>query len=75
MKINIKAIPKASKNKVVEEKGRLKVYVTSPAVDGKANKAVLEVLAEHFNVKKRMVAIVSGQKSREKIVEISEPRF
>ena len=72
MKLNIKVIPRASKNRIVKEEGRLKVYVTSPAVDGKANKSVIELLAEHFKVKKRAVSIVSGKKNREKIVEISE---
>ena len=72
-RINVKVFPRASKNKVVEESDRLKVYVTSPAVDGKANKAVIEVLAEHFKVKKRVLAIVSGKKCREKVVEVLEP--
>ncbi|MFA5103852.1 MAG: DUF167 domain-containing protein [Candidatus Margulisiibacteriota bacterium] len=72
MKLNIKVFPRASKNRIIEENGRLKVYVTSPAVDGKANKAVIESLAEHFDVRKRSVIIVSGEKSREKTVEILE---
>lgn len=73
MKINIKVVPRASKNRIIEEAGQLKVYVTSPAADGKANKAVVEALAEYFKVKKRAVTIVSGKKNRNKIIEISEP--
>ena len=70
MKINIKVIPNAKKNKIVEEPGRLKVYVSSPAVDGKANGSVIEALAGHFGVKKKNITIVAGEKNREKIVEI-----
>jgi uncharacterized protein len=73
MKINIKVVPRASKDRIIEENGVLKVYVTSPAVDGRANKSVIESLADHFKTKKRMVKIVSGEKSRNKTVEISEP--
>ncbi len=73
MKLNIKVIPRASKERIIEENGTLKVYVTSPAVDGRANKAVIESLAEYFKSKKRMIRIISGEKSRNKIVEIAEP--
>ena len=72
MKLNIKVIPRASKNRIVEESGRLKVYVTSPAVDGKANKAVIGSLAEHFNVKKRDVEILRGRTSRNKTVKVNK---
>ena len=71
MRLNIKVIPRSSRNKITEEAGILKIYVTSPAVEGKANKAVIEALAEHFNGKKSMVSIISGSKSRMKMVEIS----
>ena len=70
MKINIKVIPNAKHNKLVEEFGRLKVYLTAPAVEGKANEALIEFLAEHFKVKKNKISIIRGVKSREKIVEV-----
>ena len=70
-KLNIKVIPNAKKQKLVEEPGRLKVYLTAPAVDGKANAALIEFLAEHFNVKKNKISIIRGITSREKLVAIS----
>lgn len=70
-KLTIKVIPKAKKEKIIEENGSLKVYVAAPAVDGKANKALIEVLARHFEVKKRDISILSGEKSRTKIIGIS----
>ena len=69
-KFNIKVIPNAKKNKLVEEPGRLKVYLTAPAVEGKANAALIEFLAEHFKVKKNRISIIRGNKTRDKVVEI-----
>jgi uncharacterized protein (TIGR00251 family) len=70
MKLKVRVVPKAKQNKLVEEDGRLKVYVTAPPVEGKANKALIEYLMEHFKVKRRQITIVQGQKSRDKFVEI-----
>jgi len=68
--IDVKVIPNAKKNAVLREGDKLKVYVNAPAVSGKANKAVVEMLAEFFKVKKRDVNIVRGERSREKVVEV-----
>jgi len=70
MLINVRVIPRAKQNKVVEEAGRWKVYLTAPPVEGKANEALIELLAEHFGVKKRQVRLVRGEKGRDKTVEI-----
>ena len=67
----VKVIPNAKRNKLVEEPGRLKVYLTAPAVEGKANQALIEFLAEHFKVKKNSISIIRGLTSREKVVEIA----
>ncbi len=68
--INIRVIPRAKKNLVKIEPGRLKVYLTAPPQDGKANKLLIAVLAEHFKVKKKQVCILRGEKSQDKIIEI-----
>lgn len=71
VKLNIKVIPNASKNQVKEDSpGGLKVYLTAPPTDGKANEALIEVLAKHFGVAKQQVNIVRGHKSRQKVVAI-----
>lgn len=70
MRVNIRVIPNAKKNDVSEEGEKLKVYVKAPAVDGKANKAMIEVLAEYFKVKKGDIRIIRGERSREKVVEV-----
>ncbi len=70
MLINIKVVPKSSRNFVKEENGLLKVYVSAPAQKGKANEAVVELIAEHFDVKKRQVSILKGELSPRKIISI-----
>ncbi|MFH1825850.1 MAG: DUF167 domain-containing protein [bacterium] len=71
MIFKVRVIPNAKHNKIVQEPGRLKVYLTAPAVEGKANKALIKFLAEYFDVKKSKIKIVKGSKSRDKIVEVT----
>jgi uncharacterized protein (TIGR00251 family) len=70
--MQIKVIPKAKKEKIVETEGTLKVYLTEPAEDGKANKRLIEVLAEYFKVKKYNLEIIRGLKSRDKVIAIKK---
>jgi uncharacterized protein len=49
----------------------LKVRVNAPPVDGAANEAVVEVLANALGVAKRAITIVSGATSRSKVVEVA----
>ena len=60
--------PGSSKGPLVEtdSDGALTVYVRDRAVDGKANEAVVRVLAEHFGVPRSHVELVSGASSRHK---------
>lgn len=46
--------------------GELLVFVREPAIDGKANRAVIELLAKYFEVPKSQVILVSGRTSRHK---------
>ena len=70
MFINVRVIPNARKNKMIEEQGRYKVYLSAPPLEGKANKALIKFLSEHFGVKKNQVKLIKGEKSRNKIIEI-----
>ena len=70
MLLNLKIVPNAKAEKLVKEADRYKVYVTAPAVDGKANQRLVEFLAGHCKVKKTAVTILRGQTSRLKVVEI-----
>jgi uncharacterized protein len=50
----------------------LVVAVTAPAVEGKANEAVRKALAKAFGVRKQDVAIVVGERGRDKVVEVPD---
>ena len=63
--------PRASRAKLGPvHDGRLKVAVTAPPVDGEANAAVIEALADAFGVRKAAVTIVRGETGRRKTVRI-----
>jgi hypothetical protein len=71
MKTTIIAHPNAKKPRIETDLlGTLHVYVTAPPLDGKANKAVLEALANYYGVSKGKVTFVSGAKSKLKVFEI-----
>jgi uncharacterized protein (TIGR00251 family) len=53
-----------------EHGGRIKLRLAAPAVEGKANEALVEFLAAYFGVPKRCVRIVAGLKSRQKRVSV-----
>ena len=53
-----------------EHGGRMKLRLAAPAVEGKANEALVEFLAGYFGVPRRSVRIVSGLKSRQKRVSV-----
>ncbi len=59
--------PNSSKEKVIGEYAeKLKIAVTSPPEKGKANKAIVKVLAKWLNIKSSDIQIVSGEKSKDK---------
>jgi uncharacterized protein (TIGR00251 family) len=65
--ILIRAQPGARKNAVLgEHDGALKIAVTAPPDKGKANAAIVDVLAATFNIPKSVIELVSGQTSRQK---------
>lgn len=64
--------PRASNNEIIgEQNGALKVRLTSPPVEGAANKLCCEFIAKLCGVAKRDVSILSGDKSRHKRIRIS----
>jgi uncharacterized protein (TIGR00251 family) len=70
--LNLHIQPRASKSEVCGVQGAaLKIRLTSPPVDGAANKLCREFLADLFHVPKSAVDIVSGETSRHKRVKIT----
>jgi uncharacterized protein (TIGR00251 family) len=69
--IDVQVVPRASRVAVGPMVGdRLRVAVTAPPVDGAANDAVIEALAEAFGVRRAAVTIVRGERGRRKTVRI-----
>ena len=63
--------PGAKKTEVSGEYGdALKIRLAAPPVDGKANAALLEFIADRLGVAKSAVTLKSGQTSRRKVVEV-----
>jgi uncharacterized protein (TIGR00251 family) len=70
--VDVKVIPKSSRNLVKEDASRLKVYVTVPPEKGKANEVVIDLLADYYHVKKNQVRIVKGARAALKVVAIKK---
>ncbi|MEP7161248.1 MAG: DUF167 domain-containing protein [Dermatophilaceae bacterium] len=75
MRITIRVRPGASRTAVggtyeSPDGPQLIVAVTARAVDGKATKAVLYALADAFDVRRSQVALVSGARSRTKVINV-----
>jgi len=69
--IDILVVPRASRTTVGPMVGdRLRVAVTAPPVDGEANAAVIDALAEAFGVRRAAVTIVRGERGRRKTIRI-----
>ncbi len=67
--VPVKVVPGASRSRVVGIlDGALKVAVAAPPEKGKANKALIKILAETFNLPKNRVSIEQGRSSHHKIV-------
>lgn len=74
--IAVRLTPKASSDRVGEVRKlpngdkQLVVYVTAPPDDGKANDAMLRLLAKHLGVAASRLTIVRGQTNRNKLVRV-----
>jgi len=50
---------------------RLKIRIAAPALDGRANDALVEFVADRLGVPRRSVSVVSGERSRDKLVAVA----
>lgn len=67
--------PKASKDEFAGLHGeRLKIRISAPPIDGRANAQLLAFIAKAFGVAKSQVSLDSGDSSRQKRVRIQAPR-
>jgi uncharacterized protein (TIGR00251 family) len=71
--LDVKVQPGASKNEIIGIKeGRLRIKITAPPEDGKANRELISFLAKTLDCAKRELRILSGEKSRLKTLEIPQ---
>lgn len=71
LKIRVTVKPQAGSDEVKKiSDGEYLVSVRAPARDGKANEALIELLAEHFSVRKSAIRIARGETARKKLLEI-----
>ena len=71
MEIKIFVHPNAKRPRVEKDLlGDLHVYVNAPPLEGRANQAIIEALAEYFKVKKYQVNLIRGEKSKLKVFKI-----
>ena len=68
----VKVHPRAKKNAITGELGdALKVSLTSPPIEGRANEACIEFFAKLLKVPRSSVTIASGQTSRNKVIRVA----
>jgi len=71
VRLQVRVQPRASRNELAGfHGGVLRVRLTAPPVDGAANEALVDFLADQLGVGRRMVRIVSGFGSRNKLIEV-----
>ena len=68
--IEVKVVPNSSKNSISNEGEFLKIKLTAPPVDNKANKALTEYLSKLLKVPKSTVILKSGETSKNKRFEL-----
>ena len=67
--------PKASRDEFVGQLGdELKIAITAPPVDGKANKHLIKYFSKQFKVAKGAIIVEKGQLNRHKFVRIKSPK-
>ena len=70
--LKVRVNPRSSRNQVTGWQGDvLAIKLTAPPVEGAANKACIEFLADRLGVRKSQIALVSGAAGREKVFEIT----
>ena len=72
MRIQVRVKPGSKTEEFSREGDSFILKVKEPAREGRANQAVIKLLAEHFNVPRSQVRILSGFRSRNKVIAVME---
>ncbi|HTX93092.1 MAG TPA: DUF167 domain-containing protein [Anaerolineales bacterium] len=70
----VRVTPRASKNEIVEvlSDGTVKVHLTAPPVEGKANEALLKFMAQVLGVPASRMEVVAGASGRDKLISVTD---
>lgn len=69
--LSVRVLPRSSKDEIVGKQDDIyKIRLTAPAVEGKANKALIALLAKRLGLAKTHIRIVSGERARIKSIRI-----
>jgi len=71
VKVQVKVKPNSKTEELVQEGDGFIARVKEPPKEGKANQAVIKLLAQHFGISLSQVRITSGFNSRNKVIEIA----
>lgn len=72
IRFEVKVQPKSSQNQITGiVEGVMKIRLTSPPVDGKANQALINMLSKIVDVPKKSITIIRGETSTNKLIQIS----
>jgi len=72
MKIRVKVKPSSRTEEVSQEGDSFIIRVKEPPKEGRANQAVIGLLAKHFGIPQSHVRIVSGLRGKSKVIEIAK---
>ena len=72
--LTVRVTPRARRTEVAEilEDGTLRIRLTAPPVEGKANAALVEFLAEVLPTRKSRIEIVAGERGLDKIISVTD---
>lgn len=71
LRIAVRVQPRASRNRVAGRVGdAIKIQLTAPPVEGAANEALIAFLAETVDLPRARIRVITGERSRSKIVDI-----
>lgn len=74
MIVKVKVVTRAKRGRIEEFDQGLKICLTAPALEGKANKQLIVMLAKYYHTKSYNIKVIKGEKQKNKIVEVLTPR-
>ena len=69
--LSVRVTPKARRNALSVEEGQIRIWVTAAPEDGKANAAVIKLLAASLGIAKSRLVLLRGATSRDKVFQIA----